>query len=144
MDVLLSIKPKFAESIINGRKKYEFRKNAFSKKNIGRVYIYSTTPIKKIIGFFKISKIIEDKPITLWHQLKDEAGISEEEFFDYFKNKEIGFALEIVEVEQFENPVDPKIMFPNFVPPQSFCYIKFSLIDDPESRGIKFQKNFSR
>ena len=124
MDVLLSIKPKFAESIINGRKKYEFRKNAFSKKNIDRVYIYSTTPIKKVIGFFKISKIIEDKPITLWHQLKDEAGISEEEFFDYFKNRDIGFALEIVEVEKFENPVDPKIMFPNFVPPQSFCYIK--------------------
>jgi len=56
--------------------------------------------------------------------LKDEAGISEEDFFDYFKNREIGFALEIVEVEKFENPVDPKIMFPNFVPPQSFCYIK--------------------
>ena len=127
MDVLLSIKPKFAESIINGRKKYEFRKNAFSKKNIGRIYIYSTTPIKKIIGFFKISKIIEDKPITLWHQLKDDAGISEEEFFDYFKNREIGFALEIIEVEKFECPVDPKIMFPNFVPPQSFCYIKLDV-----------------
>lgn len=136
MDVLLSIKPKFAESIINGRKKYEFRKNAFSKKNIGRVYIYSTTPIKKIIGFFKVSKIIEDKPSTLWHQLKDEAGISEEEFFDYFKNREIGFALEIAEVEKFENPVDPKIIFPNFVPPQSFCYIRFSSTPDLYKRSI--------
>jgi len=138
MDVLLSIKPKFAESIINGRKKYEFRKNAFSKKNIGRVYIYSTTPIKKVIGFFKISKIIEDKPINLWRQLKDDAGVSEEEFFDYFRNREIGFALEIVEVEQFENPVDPKIMFPNFVPPQSFCYINFSFMP-PELERSKDQ-----
>jgi type I restriction enzyme S subunit len=138
MDVLLSIKPKFAESIINGRKKYEFRKNAFSKKNIGRVYIYSTTPIKKVIGFFKISKIIEDKQINLWHHLKDEAGISEEDFFDYFKNREIGFALEIVEVEKFENPVDPKIMFPNFVPPQSFCYINFSFMP-PELERSKDQ-----
>jgi predicted transcriptional regulator len=134
MDVLLSIKPKFAESIINGRKKYEFRKNAFSKKNIGRVYIYSTTPIKKIIGIFRISKIIEDKPSTLWHHLKDEAGISEEEFFDYFKNRKVGFAFEIVEVEKFENPVDPKIMYPNFVPPQSFCYINISFIPDQHER----------
>ena len=135
MDVLLSIKPKFAESIINGRKKYEFRKNAFSKRNIGRVYIYSTNPIKKIVGIFRISKIIEDKPINLWRQLKDDAGVSEEEFFDYFRNREIGFALEIVEVEKFENPVDPKIMFPNFVPPQSFCYLKSSFKPDDYERS---------
>ena len=130
MDVLLSVKPKFAESIINGRKKYEFRKNSFSQKNIGRVYIYSTNPIKKIVGIFRISKIIEDRPSTLWHRLKDGAGISEEEFFDYFKNREIGFAIAIVDVEKFESPLDPKIIFPNFVPPQSFCYIKFSSVPD--------------
>lgn len=135
MDVLLSIKPKFAESIINGRKKYEFRKNAFSKRNIGRVYIYSTTPIKKIVGIFRISKIIEDKPSTLWHQLKDEAGISEEEFFDYFKNREVGFAFEIVKVEKFETPVDPKNVLPNFVPPQSFCYLKSSFKPDDYERS---------
>jgi len=130
MDVLLSIKPKFAESIISGIKKYEFRKNAFSKKNIGRMYIYSTTPIKKVIGIFKINKIIEDKPSTLWHRLKDEAGISEEEFFDYFKNRDVGFAFEIVDVERFETPLDPKTIFPNFVPPQSFCYINYSFMLD--------------
>jgi type I restriction enzyme S subunit len=130
MDVLLSIKPKFAESIINGRKKYEFRKNTFSQKNIGKVYIYSTNPIKKIVGIFKINNIIEDRPSTLWYRLKDDAGISEDEFFDYFKNREIGFAFEIVEVEKFETPVDPKILFPNFVPPQSFYYMKFSFMPD--------------
>ena len=128
MDVLLSVKPKFAESIINRRKKYEFRKNAFSQKIIGRVYIYSTTPIKKLVGFFKINNIIEDRPSTLWYRLKDDAGISEVEFFDYFGNRDVGFAFEIGEVEKFENPVDPKIIFPNFVPPQSFCYMKFSFI----------------
>ena len=135
MDVLLSIKPKFAESIIDGRKKYEFRKNAFSKKNIGRVYIYSTNPIKKIVGIFRINNIIEDRPSTLWSQLKDDAGISEKEFFDYFKNREIGFAFEIVEVEKFENPMDPKIIFPNFVPPQSFCYIEFPFMPDELERS---------
>ena len=139
MDVLLSIKPKFAESIISGRKKYEFRKNSFTKKDIGRVYIYSTTPIKKIVGNFRINKIIEDKPSTLWYQLKDDAGISEEEFFAYFKNREVGFAFQIVDVEKFETPVDPKIIFPNFIPPQSFCYLKFSFMHgDYEQDRSKF------
>jgi type I restriction enzyme S subunit len=139
MDVLLSIKPKFAESIISGMKKYEFRKNAFTKKDIGRVYIYSTTPIKKIVGIFRINKIIEDKPSALWYRLKDDAGISEEEFFAYFKNREVGFAFQIVDVEKFENPVDPKIIFPNFVPPQSFRYLEFSFMHgDYEQDRSKF------
>jgi predicted transcriptional regulator len=130
MDVLLSIKPRFVEAIIDGRKKYEFRKNKFSKKDINCVYMYSTAPIRKIIGIFKITEIIEDSPSALWDRLKDHAGISEAEFFDYFRNKEKGFALEIKEVERFEKPLDPKILFPNFVPPQSFCYIKSAIGHD--------------
>jgi predicted transcriptional regulator len=127
MDVLLSIKPRFADAIIDGRKKYEFRKNKFSKDDITCVYMYSTAPIKRIIGIFKITEIIEDSPSALWDRLKNQAGISEDEFFDYFRNKKKGFAIEIKEVEKFENPLDPKILFPNFVPPQSFCYIKFAI-----------------
>jgi type I restriction enzyme S subunit len=135
MDVLLSIKPKFAEAILGGRKKYEFRKKAFSQKNIGLVYMYATAPIKKLVGVFRINSIIEDKTSTLWHRLKDDAGISEKEFFDYFRNREVGFAFEIIEVEKFENPVDPMIIFPNFVPPQSFCYIEFPFMPDELERS---------
>lgn len=127
MDVLLSIKPKFAEAIIDGRKRYEFRKSKFANKDINRVYIYATSPIKKIIGIFKISNIIEESPSALWDLLKDHAGISEEEFFNYFGNKGTGFAIEIKGVEKFENPIDPKTLIPNFVPPQSFHYIKIQL-----------------
>ena len=125
MDVLLSIKPRFVEAIMDGRKKYEFRKSKFAKTDINCVYIYSTAPIKKIMGSFKVNNIIEGSPRALWDQLKDDAGISEDEFFDYFRNKEIGFAWEITEVERFEIPLDPKIVFPNFIPPQSFCYVNY-------------------
>ena len=95
MDVLLSIKPKFAEAIVDGRKIFEFCKNKFSKKDMNCIYIYATSPIKRIIGLFKINNIIEDSPSALWDGLKEQAGVSEDEFFDYFRNKEMGFALEI-------------------------------------------------
>jgi len=61
----------------------------------GRFAIHETSPIKKIIGLFKINNIIEDSPRALWDELKEQAGISEDEFFDYFRDKEMGFALEI-------------------------------------------------
>ena len=41
MNVLLSIKPKYANQILNGNKRYEFRKSVFKNRNLDVVYIYS-------------------------------------------------------------------------------------------------------
>jgi predicted transcriptional regulator len=124
MNVLLSVKPKYAELIMKGSKKYEFRKVVFNNKYIEYVYIYSSSPVKKIVGIFRIGTIIEDRPLSLWDQLKGYSGMEEDEFFDYFENRKIGFAIEIKDVKRFEDPLDPKDLIPRFVPPQSFCYIK--------------------
>lgn len=127
MNVLLSIKPKYAESIISGRKKYEFRKVIFKKNYFDIVYIYSTSPVKKIIGAFRVGDIIEDRPESLWDRLNEFSGLNEREFFNYFQNNKKGFAIEIKNVEKFEDSIDPVELIPDFVPPQSFCYINFSL-----------------
>ena len=59
MTVLLSIKPDYVEKILDGSKKYEFRKIIFND-NIQRIMIYSSSPVKKIVGFFRRGQIIED------------------------------------------------------------------------------------
>lgn len=123
MKVLLSIKPQYVEEIIKGNKKYEFRKKVFKKKNeVSEIYIYSTSPEKKIVGYFKFNQIIEDHPKNLWENFKEVSGIDEFEFFEYFKEKETGFAIEISQLELFDNPIDASVI-PNFIAPQSFRYI---------------------
>jgi type I restriction enzyme S subunit len=55
MKVLLSIKPQYVDEIVKGNKKYEFRKKIFKKKDeVQEIYIYSTSPVKKIIGYFNL------------------------------------------------------------------------------------------
>jgi type I restriction enzyme S subunit len=99
MNVLLSIKPKYVNEIVNGNKRYEFRKSVFRKRgNVGKVYIYASSPVKRIVS-----------------------GISEVEFFDYFRDKDKGYAIEIGMLELF-GPINPKDHVPDFSPPQSFCY----------------------
>ena len=49
--------------------------------------------------------------------------MSEQEFFDYFSNRDTGYAIRIDELEPFSEPVDPHAMFERFVAPQSFCYV---------------------
>ena len=124
MNVLLSIKPKYAEEIMNGNKRYEFRRSIFRcREDIELVYIYSTSPVKKIVGVFTIETIIEDHPRNLWEKFKEFSGIGAEEFFSYFGGYKKGFAIGIGNVEVFEEPIDPRIAITDFTPPQSFCYI---------------------
>lgn len=130
MEVLLSIKPRYVEEIINGNKKYEFRKKVFKKKDgVNGIYIYSSSPVKKIVGYFTFENIFEDHPRVLWENFKEFAGINEFEFFEYFKERDTGFAIEISQLELFEEPINPKSAIPNFVAPQSFRYIETPISD---------------
>ena len=124
MNVLLSIKPKYVKAILNGTKRYEFRKSAFRcKEDIELVYIYATSPVKRIVGAFTIEDIVGGHPRKLWTEFKEVSGIEEEEFFRYFGGNKKGFAIGIGDVEVFEDPIDPKSYNPGFVPPQSFRYM---------------------
>lgn len=124
MNVLLSIKPEYVEKIQKGIKRYEFRKLRFRPiKDSEKVFIYSSSPVKRIIGSFRIEEVVEDHPAKLWEQFKEKAGIGEKEFFKYFENEENGLAISIEKLEVFKKPVDPKKIEENFVPPQAFKYI---------------------
>ena len=67
MRVLLSIKPEFAEKILNGSKRYEFRKQGFSKP-VDMVILYATKPVGKIVGEFKLKKVHEGMLEQIWRQ----------------------------------------------------------------------------
>ena len=123
MKVLLSIKPKFVDEILNGNKKFEYRKKVF-KEDVESVVIYSTMPVGKIVGEFKIDEIISKSPDDLWEETSFASGITEEYFSQYFEGRKEGFAIKIKELIKYEKPIDPKKTFENFVAPQSYKYIR--------------------
>ena len=119
MKVVLSIKPKFVESIIKGNKKYEYRKAIF-KKNVDTVVIYKTTPFCKIIGEFEIDGILYDTPENIWQITQEFAGITQDYFDKYFYNRKIAYAIKIGNIKQYE--LEPKDIIKQFKAPQSFMY----------------------
>lgn len=50
-DIILSIKPKYAAMILNGTKTVELRKS-LPRELPGKVYLYATKPVGKIVGWF--------------------------------------------------------------------------------------------
>lgn len=122
MKVLLSIKPEFAEKIFNGTKKYEFRRSVFKNPNIKTIVVYASSPVQQVIGEFEIEKILIYELNKLWKETHDFSGISKKYFFDYFINKEIGYAIKIKDYKKYKEPLCIKKDF-NATPPQSFMYL---------------------
>jgi len=122
MKVVLSIKPEFANKIFEGTKKYEFRRTIFKNPNVTKVVVYASSPIQKVIGEFEIDRIITDDLETLWNKTKKHSGISEDFFFEYFDNKEHGFAIKIKNTRLYNRPKCIREDY-NLFPPQSFLYL---------------------
>ena len=97
---------------------------------MGQVYVYSTSPVSKIIGSFEVGDIIEDSPEAIWRKCHRHAAISEDEFFRYFNGTKTAFAIKIARPLRFVSPLDPYSLIENFRPPQSFCYLSFDLRQD--------------
>lgn len=121
MKVVLSIKPEFANKIFDGTKRFEFRKAIFKNEEVKKVLVYSSSPVQKVIGEFQIGRIFKHDLQTLWELTKKYSGITEEYFYEYFANREHGFAIQIKKKTKFKIPKCLKEDY-NLTPPQSFAY----------------------
>lgn len=119
--ILLSINPEYVEKIFSGIKKYEFRK-VVSKVPIDKIIIYTTAPIKKVVGEVIVEDILIDSPKRIWEQTKKESGISAKFFREYYEGKSRAIAYKLGEVTKYDSPKELSYFGVNQAP-QSFIYI---------------------
>jgi predicted transcriptional regulator len=123
MKIVLSIKPEFANKIFEGTKKYEFRRSIFKNPDVKKVIVYASAPVQKIVGEFEIENVLNHDVDTLWNLTKELSGISSDYFYQYFGEKEKGFAIKIKNAKLYKTPKCLRKAF-NLLPPQSFAYVK--------------------
>lgn len=122
MKVLLSIKPEYAEKILVGEKKYEFRRTVFKNPMIKTVVIYASSPVKKVIGEFEIDYILSLDIGELWHKTMRYSGIDKEFYDSYFYGKEIGHAIRVKKAIRYYKYLELGDYDVKYAP-QSFIYI---------------------
>jgi predicted transcriptional regulator len=122
MKVLLSIKPEHVKKIFSGQKKYEFRRSVFKNKKTTHVVVYASSPVRKVVGEFEIVNILHDDVNALWERTHFLAGISEEEFFNYFSDRDKGYAIQIGKTQRYLHPLSVEGKY-GLNPPQSFAYL---------------------
>jgi len=119
---LLSIKPKFANQILFGIKKFEYRKKPISDDTT-HILLYMTAPVMRIVGIVTIKEIHSGAPSMIWEKTKAKAGIVRSFYRTYFQNTKTAYAIELDTVIPFNQWIDPKKLNNNFRAPQSFKYI---------------------
>ncbi len=123
MKVLLSIKPEYVRQILDGTKRYEFRRRLYKNEDISTIVIYATKPVGKIVGEFSIEQVHSGHPESLWEKTKEFSGIAQDLYNQYFDGREIGHAIEIKKVIKYRTPKNIDKVLPSGIPPQSFAYV---------------------
>jgi len=138
MKILLSVEPRFAEAMFSGAKKWEFRTRGFRVKP-EKVYIYCTSPVRKVVGFFKVEKVLLGPSEKIWEICGRESGITRDEFVDRFRNRYV-YAMKIAEAKRFSYPVKLSLLGIH-APPRSFVYIRNAfLLRVLEAKNFLVQK----
>lgn len=119
---LMSIKPEYASAIERGDKLIEFRKQPFSH-TVMKVYVYSSHPIKRIIGWFSVDEVICDTPEQLWERYAKIGCIEKNKYDEYYNGRYKAYGILLKTFERFSPYKNPVEFDSSFRAPQSFSYL---------------------
>jgi predicted transcriptional regulator len=86
--------------------------------------LYSSAPVQKLVGVAFVDRIEERDFENLWKLAHASGGgVTYDELKSYVNGKKTAFGVMIDRAKTAEAQIDPKELFPDFTPPQSFAYL---------------------
>ena len=122
--LLVSFTNDEVNKIFNSKTSYVFRKSFFHGK-IDKIFIYLDNEVK---GYFRCGKVIKNTPQYLIDNFCNDSKLKHE-IFNYFENLDEGYAIEIMDLINFEYP----IYIDNIL--KDYCFVD-------EYVNLKFLLNF--
>ena len=119
--IMLPVKPVYADAILDGSKRYEFRRTK-PRWEPDSVVLYASAPVKQVVGEARVHCIFTGTPEHIWETCKDAAGISHEDYMRYFAGAKTAYALVLLDPERF-NPPRTLADYGIKRAPQSFVYL---------------------
>ena len=121
--IMLAIKPEYVEEIFDGLKRYEYRRKC-PNHPISQIVIYETAPVSKVVGTVDVDEMLGTGSNVLYDMTKKFAGISEDDYNDYFKGSNIAYAYSLNHPVIFSRPASIEEYGLRGVP-QSYVYLEY-------------------
>lgn len=123
-DLLMSVKPKFAEKIMNGSKSIEIRRQFSGRWANHDVAFYASQPMGALIGKATVNSVTRGRPDDLWSRFEGQIGCSRPEFDAYVSDADEVTAIEFKNVCAYDNSVAlnrlKDLLREKLAPPQSY------------------------
>lgn len=120
--MLLAIKPAFASRIYDGSKNIELRRVKPSR-DVVRVLIYETAPVKQITGWFTLRWIRSLSPSKTWSRYRRQLGVSRKVFRSYYQDCRTAILLAVSRVRKLIAGIHLSSVRTGLRAPQSFIYL---------------------
>ena len=122
--LLLSLKPKFAAAIYEGRKRVEFRRLSPRCQTPIKAFIYETLPVGRVTGTVEVVDIIK-APVGELLNLVSVDDPLRKDYQSYLLKALKPCALALREAKRFDKNLSIAELFDSpSRPPQSFCYVR--------------------
>jgi predicted transcriptional regulator len=106
---------------LGGEKTVELRRAKLAE-DVSHVVVYSTSPVRQVVGWFEVAGVDRDQPNLLWRRHGGETGVSRREFDAYFEGVDKGTAISVGRVVKLEKPMGLAHLGSDSAP-QSFRYL---------------------
>jgi len=139
--LLISVHTKYVQLMMDGIKTVELRKVKPRIKPGDFVLIYECAPKKRLSALFTVKNITSGSITELWREVQDSAGVSFEEFQNYYHKSSLGYGIWLEHIKTFSYKLtleEVRKVWHDFRPPQSYYYLRGedislleNLIQDP-------------
>lgn len=119
---VMSIRPQYAEAILDGTKLVEFRKRRLAP-DVTTVLIYATMPVGRVVGAFEVAGYDIASPSSVWERHKGHAGISRAGYRDYYRGARSAVGILVKDPRRLARPLTLAELDEALPVPQSFVYL---------------------
>jgi len=130
--ILLSIKPRFAEAILDGTKTIELRRTPPRLYVPTDVLLYASQPTSAIVGTCQVTDILCHSTLGLWRLIGSQTAVTYDEYRAYFNGSARAYGLVLTAPRRLDTVVSLPTLrktWDRFHPPQSFRYLTRSSSD---------------
>lgn len=124
MKAIISIKPEYVTKILNGEKRFEFRRRVFKRTDVDTLVVYASAPVQRVVAEVSICEILTSTPQELWERTYQHGGIEKIQYMNYFHDTDTAHAIVLGTVSEFPEPLRLADYAPALTrPPQSYAYM---------------------
>jgi predicted transcriptional regulator len=123
---LLSVRPRFAEALLNGSKTVEIRRRQAHIADGAICLLYASSPVRALVGAISVEATDTDLPEALWSRWGTQTGLQRDEYDDYLKDSGKACAIVVSDAVSFPLPVklsELRRRHRSFVTPQSYRFL---------------------